>query len=349
MPLASDLPQALKQAVAQPGWPGRDAPLLVAVSGGPDSSALLLALLRLTEHPLHVAHIDHGMRPDAGEDAAWVAELAASLSLPCSIHRLPSPPRQETEARIERHEALATLARQLGIPAIALGHHADDQAETLLLRMLRGTTPDGLAGMTTVSAGMAGATLLRPLLGCTRAAIGAWLDTQSLPSPPRRDPSNEDPDHTPRNRLRLELTTGLDRIQPRWVEALCRLAERLGDDREALDTSAREALADVRRSGRDDLDLTSLMALPRAVRRRVLAHGFPALETLAQERILTWLDEGHGSHLHLRQHVAWVRDGRLAVLPPMAETLASCRLCLTPPPPRPSMPEGQSPPDFRVS
>lgn len=349
MPPASDLPQALKHAVSHPGWPGCDATLLVAVSGGPDSSALLLALLRLTEHPLHVAHVDHGMRPDAAGDAAWVAEFAASLNLPCSILRLPSPPRQETEARTERHQALATLARRLSVPAIALGHHADDQAETLLLRMLRGTTPDGLAGMTTVSAGMGGATLLRPLLGCTRTSIAMWLDTQSMPSPPRKDPTNEDPDHTPRNRLRLELATGLERIQPRWVEALCRLAERLGDDREALERLAREALATLRGPDRDDLDLKGLMTLPRAIRRRALALGFPTLETLAQERILAWLDEGHGGHLHLRQHVAWVRDGRIAVLPPMAETLASCRLCLTPPPPRPSMPEGQSPPDLRVS
>lgn len=347
MNLHRHLPEALKVATESVAWPEPSAPLLVAVSGGPDSSALLLALARLTPHPLHVAHVDHGLRPDSAEDGHRVAALAASLGVGCTILRLDSPPRHETAAREARHAALANLARARGIPAIAFGHHADDQAETLLWRLIRGTTPDGLAGMAVVAPGPGGVTALRPLLSCTRRTIGQWWANQEMPESPSIDPTNLDPDHTPRNRIRLEIAPVLERLQPRWVDALWRLTHRMSEDRDALHQWAKQAVAQL--STPEGLEATGLAALPTAVRRRVLALRFGGLDTLSQERLLVWMDRGCPGHLHLSGHVAWHRNGQLCVLSPMAETLASCRLCLTPPSPRPSMPEGQSPPDLRVS
>ena len=142
------------------GWPAGDARLLVAVSGGADSSALLLAfeeLLRAGRLRLDVmaAHLDHGLRgAEATEDARWVAAQARALGLPAvvgrrDVRRLSEETGDNLEqaARRARYEFLEEAARELGAWAVATAHTLDDQAETILLRLARGSGADGLAGM----------------------------------------------------------------------------------------------------------------------------------------------------------------------------------------------------------
>lgn len=235
----------------------------------------------------------------------------------------------------------------MGISAIALGHHADDQAETLLLRMVRGTAPDGLAGMGIVGEGPGGVRLLRPLLPCTRSALASWYRDQGLP-PPLEDPTNFDPGHTPRNFIRLQLAPLLGQLQPRWVEAFGRLADRAREDREALAAWAETAYVDLCVDGSRAPVAAGLAGLPPAVQRRVLQRWQPEWDTARTEQVIGWLAAGSPGHLHLKGGVLAVRDGRLALMASSAETLVPCRLCLTPTPGGPSMPEGHSPPDLRV-
>ena len=214
-----------------PGW-------VVAVSGGGDSVALLLALadwapdlgLRLT-----VAHLDHGARgAQAAADARFVAGLAAGLNLPVEIgHWRPTRAAHfEADARRARYDWLAGVARERGAAAVAVGHTRDDQAETILHRLLRGTGPAGLAGMPACRPLAEGVALVRPLLGATRAELRADLD--AVGQPYRDDPTNADRSRT-RARLRHDLipTLAAD-YNPAVAEALARLGRLAGADRRAL-------------------------------------------------------------------------------------------------------------------
>ena len=130
----------------------------LAVSGGADSTALLTVLADLREtlgFRAVVLHVDHGLRPDSHDDARFVADLAARFGLPCHTLRahIRRRPRESLEmaARRTRLAFFARMTRELGLDAIATGHHADDVAETFIMRMARGAGPEGLAGLKPVS------------------------------------------------------------------------------------------------------------------------------------------------------------------------------------------------------
>ncbi len=233
--------------------------LVVGVSGGPDSVALLDLLRRLAESwnlHLHVAHLHHGIRgADADADAAFVGALAERWELPCTVGHadLPEIARQERLALEEacrrvRYAFLARVAEQVGARAIAVAHHADDQAETVLMHLLRGAGPAGLRGMLpvtpladTVLPGMAtGAEklLVRPLLATPRAEIEAYCAERNLEF--RLDRSNLDTTFF-RNHLRHEVLPYLRQTSPRITERLCHLAEVVRADYEVLAESVEEA------------------------------------------------------------------------------------------------------------
>lgn len=222
------------------------APVVVGVSGGPDSVALLDLLRRFGARP-HVAHLHHGLRGgDADADAAFVAALAARWELPCTVVHADVPTLAqraglafEEAARRVRYGFLLQLAQQLGIPAVAVGHHADDQAETVLMHLLRGAGPAGLRGMLPLTpfATLApllllpdgspapaalSVQLLRPLLEFTRTEIEAYCRERQLET--RFDRSNLDTTFF-RNRLRHETLPYLAQLNPRIADRLCRLAE----------------------------------------------------------------------------------------------------------------------------
>jgi len=208
----------------------KGARVLVAVSGGPDSMALLHALWELRERwslHLEIATVDHGLRPGAAKDAAFVMNHGERLGLRCHLLTLAlgASPRPRgvsvmTFARDRRREALHACARQHALDVVALGHHADDQIETVLFRLLRGTGLRGLAGMPLKHEGF-----VRPLLGVRRSAVLDYLASRSIPFV--EDPSNADPRFT-RSRIRHQILPLLAQENPRFGEALLSLAEEAG-------------------------------------------------------------------------------------------------------------------------
>jgi len=207
------------------------ATVLVAVSGGPDSIALLEMLSRgRTAHgrSLHVGHVDHGIAPESADVAAMVERCATARDLSCQVITLAlGPGTSETRARRARREALERLAGELGADAIATAHHADDQAETVLLRLLRGSGPAGLAGMAP-RAGL----WVRPLLEVRRDALHAWLTAHDLEG--WHDPANRDPRHL-RSWLRQDVLPILNERLPDVVERLTGAGRQAGASRTAWD------------------------------------------------------------------------------------------------------------------
>ena len=235
------LPRAVAQHVAAAGLTG--ARLVAAVSGGPDSLALLHALRCITDShqlSLHVAHVDHGLRPSSGRDADFVREHAEALGLPCTVAAVDVPRRRdgsfsEAAARDARYRALAGIAEREGARAIATGHTLDDQAETVLLHAVRGAGLAGLRAMAVLSDAPVEGTsvpIFRPLLGVRRAETIAFC--RELGLTPVLDESNSDT-RIPRNLLRMEVVPLLERLNPRAVEALVRLAENAGGALDFLD------------------------------------------------------------------------------------------------------------------
>jgi len=209
----------------------RGAHLLAAVSGGADS-VVLLHLLRFAPEELGVtvtaAHFDHAMRPDSAADAAWVEGLCASWNIPLVRGRAETPPRSEAEARDARYAFLEEARQQVGADWIATAHHADDQAETVLFRVLRGTGIAGLAGIAPVDEARR---LLRPLLPFRRAALRRHARAHRLRW--REDPINAIADPA-RNRIRRELLPLAERtIAPGAGGALARLADLAREDEAA--------------------------------------------------------------------------------------------------------------------
>ncbi len=216
---------------------GRGDVVLVACSGGPDSTALLhvLALLRRELGHEVIAHgVDHGLRTEAREELALAAELGDKLGVPFEVTRVDVEPGGNLQARAReaRHRALQDAAAQRGASVIATGHTADDKAETVLLRLLRGAGPRGLAVLearapapVAPSGSAFPRDLVRPLIRARRADVLLHLDRHDLVH--ARDPSNFDPRFT-RVRVRRELIPLLEDLSPRIVEHLCAFADMLG-------------------------------------------------------------------------------------------------------------------------
>jgi tRNA(Ile)-lysidine synthase len=207
-----------RDAVLRPGER-----VVVACSGGPDSTALVDALARLAPPrslALVVAHVDHGLRPGSGAEAGVVARLAAErgLGFEALSVQVAAGGNLQDRARRARHAALRALARSVQATAIALGHTADDQAETVLMRALRGATPGSLAAM-----GARDGLLARPLLRVWREQTVAYCAALGLT--PLDDPANSDPRHL-RTRVRHEVIPVLEAVFPGARRRLVALAER---------------------------------------------------------------------------------------------------------------------------
>ncbi len=246
--------------------------LLVAVSGGPDSVALLdlLRIIQPTAHlRLAVAHVNHGLRPEAGADAAFVAHLAARAALPYAQRQVNVRARMadagesvEEAARELRYTALQEMAHGLDAQRIVTGHTADDQAETVLMRLLRGTGVAGLAGIPARRGN-----IVRPLLEVWREEILAHCHERGLAY--RVDATNASLEMT-RNRIRLELLPLLERdYAPRLRQRLHHLAEMAREDSYVLESRADEEYARVRQWQPGGIALPPVMELPHALRWRL--------------------------------------------------------------------------------
>lgn len=263
--------------------------VLVAVSGGADSLALLYGLHALHSQldcQLHIAHLNHCLRPDADADADFVQQHAAHLELPCTLQStdVPRLVKQwklsvETAARQARYQFYEEVSTQIGATKVALGHHQDDTAETVLMNLIRGSGSTGMKGIPPVR----NLKFIRPLAGFTRQHIETFLASKGLV--PRHDSTNTDIRYL-RNRIRHALIPKLESdYNPNIKVGLSRTADVLGAESEYLDTVAKEAFETCRVRDPDRVKaLTTLesVVLDRekfqqfhiAVQRRVLRLSF---------------------------------------------------------------------------
>jgi tRNA(Ile)-lysidine synthase len=223
--------------------------VVVAVSSGPDSTALFSVLAALSGNlrlDLHVAHLNHGLRPDAAWDAAAVARLAEALGRPyhggvADVRGAAVREHRSIEdaARQARYAFLTDVARRVEAGVIATGHTRDDQAETVLMRLLRGSGPRGLAGIAPVRP-HDGRRVIRPLIDTPRTNVLAYVARLGLAV--RDDPTNRDLAIL-RNRVRMVLLPILQGYNPDVRGALARLADVLRDEADALDVLAAPRIA----------------------------------------------------------------------------------------------------------
>ncbi|MFO6428655.1 tRNA lysidine(34) synthetase TilS [Erythrobacter sp. W302b] len=213
-------------------WPEdeRNGPLGLAVSGGPDSLALLLLAHEALPGAIAVCSIDHGLRPEAAGEIALVERIAAERGIPFTQLAVTlAPGNLQAQARAVRYAALAKWAEAKGLGAVATAHHADDQAETLLMRLNRGSGLAGLAGVRGRSTiADSEITLLRPLLSWRKAELGAVVAAAGIT--PAADPSNTNPAFD-RARLRAQLA------EADWLDpvALATSAAHLAEGWQALE------------------------------------------------------------------------------------------------------------------
>ena len=249
-------------------WPGFTASdnlqLGLAVSGGPDSLGLLLLAQAVLPGRIAVATVDHGLRVESADEAAMVGRICAGLGIPHAVLAVVvAPGNVQSQARSVRYHALADWATGAGLAALATAHHADDQAETLLMRLNRGSGVAGLAGVR--ARGLVSGTkmpLLRPVLGFRRAELAAVAKAAGVV--PADDPSNHD-DRFDRARLRKSL------FQADWLDvpAFAASAAHLADADAALEWAAQREWSEC--VSRAPLGLNYRPQAPRAVAKRVIA------------------------------------------------------------------------------
>lgn len=245
--------QEITSQVAQ-AWPVESwtsVNVVVTVSGGPDSVALLRLLATQKDSlqgngKILVAHYNHRWRGEASDaDAQWVAELGQQLGLETVVGISPnSGIRSEEQLRTERRTFYHQVASQQGARYVATGHTASDQAETVLFRALRGSGLSGISGIAPFAQLTEATTLVRPLLSITRSEILAYLD--SINQPWRHDATNEDQGPT-RNWLRHDLLPRLEQRIPASDAALCRLANQANEANRVIQSLATQLLDEATR------------------------------------------------------------------------------------------------------
>ena len=255
--------------------------VLCALSGGADSVALLLELIKLQRNGrilrVEAAHLNHAIRKnDADADEAFVTELCARLNVPLHTERIDVPRiakesgrSVELAARTVRYAFLERIRADRDLDCIAIGHHRDDQAETLLLHLLRGSGTDGLACMRLRSG-----RLIRPLLYTGKSEILAYLSACGQDW--CTDATNFETDAT-RNRIRLEVMPVLERINPAAKKALSDAAAHVAEDSDFLNGLASEAAAEC------GTNREKLMRLDKPIRMRVLRTLLPYTDFTASD------------------------------------------------------------------
>lgn len=305
--------------------------LAVAYSGGLDSSVLLhLAAdwARRHERPLHALHVHHGLSPNADRWAQHCQQVCATLSIPCQLLRVQVNAAGlglEQAARQARYAALYAACERQGVSALLCAHHQDDQAETVLLNLLRGSGVAGLGGMHELAVRGAGGThLLRPLLDQPRAQLEAYARAQGLSWV--EDESNQAL-HLRRNLVRHVLLPAIEAQYPDTAAVLARSASHLRESQALLEQLADIDLQTVARAQGAALDVAALSALPVARINNLLRHwlarqGVQAPSTAQLEQLLSqMLEAGPDRQPQCRfGPVTVLRDGatiRLgATLPP---------------------------------
>jgi tRNA(Ile)-lysidine synthase len=295
--------------------------VLAGVSGGADSVCLLHILAGLQEKleiTVHVAHLNHMLRgAESDGDARYVSRLAKKLGLSATIenrdvkayqvtHRLSL----EDAARQVRYRFFAEVAREVGASRVAVGHTSDDQAETILMHLVRGAGPTGLLGMRPLtiwtSPGLAGLTVIRPLLAVSRDETRTYCREHRLT--PREDSSNLSLSPF-RNRIRRELLPMVRGYNPRIGEALIRNSDTLAADLSFLEEYVSEVWPKVasEENGAIVLDRKSVVALHPAVQRHLLRR--------VTREVLGDLEDIEWKHIEKMRNGLTLRKGKRVILP----------------------------------
>jgi tRNA(Ile)-lysidine synthase len=293
----------------------------IAVSGGPDSVALLLLAATARPGAVWAATVDHGLRTESAAEAAGVARICAGLDVPhdtLSV-QVGEGASVQAQARTARYAALGRWARECGLAAVATGHHADDQAETLLMRLARGSGVGGLAGIRESRELVPGVALVRPLLGWRRVELRTVVDAAGLHVVD--DPANRDERHD-RTRARTLLADA------EWFDPVrvARSAAALAQADSALSHWA-EALAAVHLLAEEEggVRLCRMEALHPELRRRLLIQALgrkPGEPPSGPEldRALAALASGQGVTLRGSQLSASGGDWLVRPAPPRRQT-----------------------------
>lgn len=293
--------------------------MLVAVSGGRDSVCLLHYLATMPrDFSVAAAHLDHGQRPTAGRDVAFVRQLCRELDVPLTVERadVPALARQrgvglEEAGRMARYDFFRRTADSLGAQRIATAHHAADQAETVLLNLVRGTGMQGLAGIPPVRG-----RIVRPLLETSRDDIETYLKTHGLSHV--EDETNRDTS-LGRNRLRREVMPGLLSLHPGAAASICRTAELLRPGGRVSGLSGGSISAaggTVRQPGEAAVRAGGAAAEGPAPAGRPSAGGEKRTSPPAHYRAMAELLEGGGMTALPAGAMALCRNGKLTLLPP---------------------------------
>jgi tRNA(Ile)-lysidine synthase len=301
------LEQRILGVLRNPGIGLTKGPLVVGFSGGPDSLALLVLLSHLRQilgRDLMALHVDHNLRAGSRDEALAAGKLAREFAVPLHVERLepgllarhPGVGTEEA-ARRERYRAAAAFCGAVG-GSFVTAHHADDQAETVLLHLLRGSGLGGMGGMRTVTSlpvpwwnpttpvRTTVLTVVRPLLDTRRSELERYLSDRRPDLTPVLDPTNL-LDGYRRNAVRHALLPEVERTFPAAVEALNRFARIAAEESDLLDVIAGSALVAASDPSRR-LSRLALAAQPVAIARRVIRRWFDALRTgteLSLERV----------------------------------------------------------------
>lgn len=258
-------------------------PALLAVSGGPDSTALMHAAARAGRDLFHVATVDHALRPGSADEALGVGRLATELGLVHTVLTWDAPrhgSRIQASARGARYRLLTDHAARIGAGLILTAHTLDDQAETVLMRLIAGSGPSGLAGMREERVLAPGIRLVRPFLSLSKADLVAYCEMHRLPF--LRDPSNTDERFT---RARLRRLLPLLAEEGLNAARLARLAVRAGRDDAALRQQAEAVLSEITCTDEASTDAARLRLDGQRLRREpcaiVLRVVDAALDTVA--------------------------------------------------------------------
>jgi tRNA(Ile)-lysidine synthase len=295
--------------------------VVAAVSGGPDSTALLSVLAALREDlrlDLHAAHLNHGLRSEASLDAAEAAGMAASLGCPYheateDVAAAAARERRSIEdaGREARYRFLAGVAGRIQAAVIATGHTRDDQAETVLMRLLRGSGPRGLAGIPPVRP-HGGLRVIRPLIETPRAEITRYLARHALGA--REDASNRDLSVL-RNRVRLVLLPILEGYNPDVRRALARLAGVMRDEADALDALSAPDVDAVLRGTRASVRIApdAFERLPVALQRRALREAIRRVRGNGGQIAFVHIEEARLGVLGGRSGAVWEAPGGVRI------------------------------------
>lgn len=279
--LEMDLTTRVQQTIKQHNLIEEGDLVIIGLSGGPDSLALLHILRKLKQElkfKIHAAHLDHSFRGEEAEkEALWVAELCKDWDIPCTLQKEDVPAlakakglSAEEAGHLARKKLFFTLLKELKGQKIALGHHANDQAETVLMHFLTGAGLEGLRGLTPLNG-----PIIRPLLYAKRSDIEEYCNQVGLE--PRRDPSNEENDYL-RNKIRNLLIPWLrEHINPNIVDTINKTADVVGVDDDYLQSGIKELANNIVSSSglkRLTLDLKDWEQLPQAIQRRLIRYVY---------------------------------------------------------------------------